>query len=63
MISAVQEGLSDVFVASREKKNNPKLPQRVGTINPIWGVVVKECASQKGKKKKPPPESEVLNPE
>lgn len=45
MTGAVQEGLSDVIVASREKKSNPELPQRVGTVNLIWGAVVKECAS------------------
>ena len=44
MTGAVQEVLSDVIVVSREKRN-PKLPQRVRTINPIWDVVVRECAS------------------
>ena len=44
MTGAVQGVLSDVIVVSREKRN-PKLPQRVRTINPIGEVVVRECAS------------------
>lgn len=48
---AVQEVLSDLLVVSRENRN-PRLPQRVGTINPIWDVVVRVCILGKKKKKK-----------
>lgn len=56
---AVQEVLSDLLVVSRENRN-PRLPQRVGTINPIWDVVVRVYIL--GKKKKAHSESVVLNP-
>ncbi|KAJ7419247.1 brain-specific angiogenesis inhibitor 1 [Willisornis vidua] len=43
LTGVVQEVLSDVFV--KQEKKNPKLPERVKTINPILEVVVKECSS------------------
>lgn len=58
---AVQEVLSDLVVVSRENRN-PRLPQRVGTINPIWDVVVRVYILGKKKKNKAHSGSVVLNP-
>lgn len=42
MTGAVQEVLGDVIMVSKGKRN-PKLPQRVRIINPMWDVAVREC--------------------